>query len=156
MINVHAYNWEEEDGFTDDDRLSIHAWCLDKNSKPYLLRFPNFPQSCYIELPQYVNRRPHKWTQESANKVMQYIKYVLDMDGNAPEKATFEMRSKLYYYRQGKKYPMLKLVFQTIKAMKHCERLLAKPRQIKDIGIVAFQIWESDIGAIRKMLTSVN
>ena len=48
---------------------------------------------------------------------------------------------------------MLRLTFRTIKAMKHCENLLNKPREIKDVGMVACRVWESDITMVRKMLT---
>ena len=39
MVHVHAYDWIVRDKYTDDDRVAIHCWALDKDSKPYLLRF---------------------------------------------------------------------------------------------------------------------
>ena len=150
-IITHAYNWEVEDGFTDDDRAAIHAWSLSRDSKPHLLRFPDFPAFCHVELPMFVNRRQFRWNQEEADKVVRYLSYVLEDD--APERAMFKTAEKLYYYRQGKKYPMLLLTFRTIKAMQHCENLLNKPREIKGIGMVACRTWETGISIVRKMLT---
>lgn len=151
QLTVHAYNWEEEDKYTDDDRTAIHAWSLDRDSKPYLLRFQDFPVFCHVELPLYVNRRLYRWSNEDCNKIMSYLRYVLEDD--APEDGLLKMSSKLYYYRQDKKYPMLLLKFRTVKAMKHCEALLNKPRDIKDIGMIAFKVWETEVGSVRKMLT---
>ena len=45
-ITVHAYDWKIRDKYDEKERVNIHAWCLDRDSKPYLLRFNDFPAIC--------------------------------------------------------------------------------------------------------------
>ena len=151
-ITSHAYHWEFEDQFTDDDRLSIHAWTLNRDSEPCLIRFPDFPAFCYVELPLYVNRRLFQWTRNRAELIFNYLTRVLRED--APEKCIFKMSEKIYYYRQNRKYPMILLTFKSVKAVKHCKSVLSRPQNIPDIGMVACKVWEDDIMPIRKMLTA--
>lgn len=152
-IISHAYHWEVIDKFTDDDNLAIHAWTLDQDSKPHLLRFNSFPAICHVELPRYVNGRMFSWNASRANIVYGFLCKVLGED--APMNSFFQMKAKIYYYRPGdNKYPMLMMVFRNLAAMRHCRALLKSPRNIKDIGTISLNMWEDDIDPVRKMLTT--
>jgi DNA polymerase delta subunit 1 len=157
-IVSHAFNWDVEDGFTDDGRAEIRAWTLGRGSEPHLLRFQDFPVFCHLELPMVVGRTMNfRWTSDSVDRVFKYLTCVLDED--APEKAMFKMSEKLYYYRPGeshynrRKYPMLLLTFKSMKAMQHCENLLNKPRDIPGLGMIMCRMWETGVGIVRKMLS---
>ena len=80
-LKVHSYDWEVRDKYDDDGNVTILSWCLDEDSKPYLLRFHNFPAFCYVELPLFLSNRgrslPVKWTKFKANMVYESICYKL-------------------------------------------------------------------------------
>jgi DNA polymerase elongation subunit (family B) len=148
----HSYHWEFEDEATDDDRIAIRAWTLNRNSEPNLIRFMDFPAFCYVELPLYVNRRLFQWSRNRTDLVFSYLVKVLHED--APEKCIFKMSEKIYYYRQGRKYPMMLLTFKSLKSLRRCKAILNRPQNIPDLGMVACKVWEDDILPIRKMLTA--
>jgi len=147
---VHAYDWNLEDKQTDNDGLSIHAWCLDKNSKPYLLRFEDFPAICYIELPLFCQGCYIQWDKNRAIEIYNYL--VLKLGDNAPNNFDFFYKHKLYYYKNGKKYPMIRLNFKSIDNMRKCQYLVSKPLSINPYGTINFKMWEFDISTILKML----
>jgi len=150
-IVVHAYDWVTDDK-VEEDHVAIHAWCLDRNSEPYLLRFTDFPAFCHVELPIFINGRPIRWTNQLADRFTEWLSGVLKDD--APEKSLFKMARKIYYYRGNRKFPMVLLTFKTLRAMQHCEAVLSKPHRIEEFnGIVACRVWETSIGIVRKLLT---
>ena len=150
-IIVHAYDWMVEDNYTEDGHLTIHAWCLDRESNPYLVRINDFPTFFNVELPLFVDGRSTRWTKSMADHLVRQLQMSLGEDG--PEKGIFSESSKLYYYRGERKYPMILMAFRTIKAMEFCEKLLEKPQKIDGIGMVACRVWESQIPLVRKLLT---
>jgi DNA polymerase elongation subunit (family B) len=156
-IIVHAYDWEIEDCSTDDgDKLAIHAWCLDRESNPYLLRIEEFPAFCQVELPMFIGNNLARWTKDKVDTFVDVISNVLQ--GDAPVRHIFKMSKKCYYYRGGRTYPMVTLVFNTIKAMDHCSNLLNKPIKIDldGFGLMKCNVWEKDISSVRKLLTMRN
>ena len=153
-LTVHAYDWMIEDGMDVDENVSIYAWCLDRASKPYLLRFHDFPAFCHVELPIYVGGRMMHWNKHNTDQYVGWLKKVLGEDG--PMKGMFKMAPKLYYYRGGRKFPMLLLTFKRLESMKRCENFLSKPHRVDNIGMVAAKVWETDITVVRKMLTLRN
>lgn len=152
-LTVHAYDWkvkeEEENG-----HIVIHCWALDKESKPHLLRFHNFPAYCYVELPLFIGHTRVNWSGYKAQQVFDAICWKLGED--KPFKYFFKQTEKLYYYRGDKKYPMLVLLFNTMKGMYNCKSRLSTPFTVKDLGIVACKVWETKISLVRKLLTLRN
>lgn len=150
-ITVHAYDYTSIDKYTEDDRTAIHAWCLDRESNPYLIRFNDFPVFCHVELPLFVNGQYYRWSEHSASRFVSWLNVVLGED--RPERGMFKMSKKIYFYRGEKMFPMLLLLFKSISAMNHCEALLSKPHRVPDIGLIMTRVWETSISVIRKLLT---
>ena len=166
-ITSHCYKWDihenprkrgEEEGDDADENVQIRAWCLDRkveghDSQPYLLRFENFPAFCHVELPKYVDGRPKVWDRASIDAFIRWLTFVLAED--RPVRAMYKEVPKIYFYRGTQtKFPMLMLAFKTIRAMTHCEKLLAKPHRLNDIGLVKCNVWETSISIVRKLLTT--
>lgn len=150
-LTVHAYDWTVEDRFTDDDNLAIHAWCLDRESKPHLLRINDFPAFCHVELPLFVGNRYMNWNDEKATEYAKWLCRTLGTE--APTRFFFKMASKTYYYRRQQKFPMLVLMFRSLASMKRCEDLLNRPQRVPDMGLVACKVWETSISCVRKLLS---
>ena len=156
MSNIvcHAYDLQILDNYRNRRIMEIHIWSLNKESEPLLLRINNFCLSCYLELPQILNGKKRTWDITSANDVITYLKIALA--DHAPVTNKFVHKTKIHYHRQ-KQYPMLYLEFETHEALKHFENLLAKPKTIENIGFgIKFNIWESSIDSIRKLMTIQN
>jgi len=153
-LTIHAYDWIIKDGYTDDGGLAIHAWCLDRDSKPNLLRIESFPAFCHIELPTFVNGKHFEWNSSRINAFAENLNRMLKDD--APLKLSFKQAKKTYYYRGERRYPMLLAQFKTINAMQHCERILSRPVTVNGIGLVMANVWETNINSIRKLLTIKN
>lgn len=153
LLSVHSYDWLFKDSYSDDDSVVIHSWALDKNSKPYLLRFLNFPVFCYIELPTLVYMKPYKWRRQNADEFITQISKYLGND--APTRHKFVERSKTYYYRN-KTFPMIQVCFTTLKAMQHLANLLDKPIKTEYWGTIQCKVWENNIDIVRKLLTVTN
>lgn len=137
---------------TGENHVNIHLWCLDKESKPWLIRVRDFPAYFYIELPSIVNGNAFQWDQSAASKVVDYLNKV--MGENAPTNWVFGKFQKLYYYMGDKKFPMIFIQFKTLEAVKHCNNLLSKPRQIFPFGTMQLKCYESHIDIIRKFFTA--
>lgn len=137
---------------TGENHVNIHLWCLDKESNPWFIRVRDFPAYFYIELPYLVNSVPYGWDNASAGKVVDYLKKV--MGDNAPTNWHFGFFQKLYYYQGEKKFPMIFIQFRTLEAVKHCNNLLNKPRNIYPLGTMQLKCWEFKIDLIRKFYTA--
>lgn len=151
QVISHAYDMKVEDDYRGQGHAEIHMWTLDRESAPHLLRVRDFPIFCHMELPQFVDGRIVEWTEGSANRMVEWLVKALGDD--KPTGWMFSMKPKIYYYRANRMYPMLLLMFKTVKAMYHCQNLVAKPRQIQDFGTVKMEMWETSISAIRKMFS---
>jgi DNA polymerase delta subunit 1 len=153
-LTVHAYDWTVDDSanWNDEDHVAIHAWCLDRNSVPHLLRFTDFPAFCYVELPQFIGQRYIRWDNTAADRFLNWLQRVLKDD--APQRGLLKHMSKVYYYRGQRRYPMLLLTFKSLRAMQHCEAFLQKPHRVDEFGgMVACKVWETGINIVRKLLT---
>jgi len=153
ILIVHAYDWTVKDVY-DDDHVAIHCWALDRESKPYLLRFTDFPAFCHLELPMFVRNRPYQWKHAAVNSFMNMLSERLGND--APIRYTFKQSKKTYYYRGNRTFPMLQLCFNNLRSMTHCARLLENPLKTDDWGFIKCNIWEDSISIIRKLLTVRN
>ena len=150
----HPYHWEFEDQYTEKDGIEIRTWTLNRDSEPCLIRFPDFPVFCHVELPMFVQRRFFHWTRGRAEIIYTYLQKVLNED--APNSFIFKEAEKIYHYRQDRKYPMMLLMFNSVKAMKHCKAVLSRVQNIGDMGALMLQVWEDEISPIRKLLTAKN
>lgn len=153
-LTVHSFDWKVHDEYDDNGKVVIHSWCLNRDSKPVLLRFHDFPAFCYVELPLFIGNRKVNWTSYKAQQVYESICY--RSQEHKPFKYIFKRCEKLYFYKGGKKYPMLCLLFDTIKSMKICTGGLKKPFKVRDLGILKCNVWESNISMVRKLLTLSN
>lgn len=148
----HAYDIEIEDDFKGTGKSFIHMWCLDQKSNPSLIRM-QFPAFCYIELPEFVNGNPISWDKNSASRIVKYLQFVLKESGHSPTGWNLVWKAPIHYYKGSEKAPMLFLKFESVGAMRHCSRLVNKPRNIKGVGDVVMKMWENNISIIRKMFT---
>ena len=151
VLNVHAYDWTVKDMYGDDDHVSIHCWALDRFSKPYLLRFTDFPVFCQIELPMFVRNRVYQWRQAGVDAFMNLLSQRLGND--APIRYVFRQAKKTYYYRGNRNFPMIQISFNNLKAMQHCSNLLNDPIKTDDWGFIKCNVWEDSISIVRKLLT---
>ena len=155
-VTIHGYDWIVKDEYGDDDNVNIHCWGLDKDSKPYLLRFTNFNVYCYVELPLLVNGNFHTWTSTEADRLVEN-NLNFRLGNHAPVNNTFEMRKKIYYYRGERLFPMICLEFNSLNALRHCTNMLNKPLKTSEWGYIMCQVWEStSIPLVRKLLTNRN
>jgi DNA polymerase delta subunit 1 len=151
---VHAFDWKVKDEWDEQGNMVIHGWCLDRDSNPYLIRFHDFPAYCHIELPLFAGHKRIQWTQYKAQQVYDAICW--KMGENKPFKYFYSQKEKLYYYRGGRKYPMITVLFKNMKCMYDCKNKLSKPFTINDIGLLACKVWETNVSPIRKLLTLRN
>lgn len=168
-LRLFPYDYIEKDKYTDDDRLSIHIWCLDENSKPHLIRIDDFPVMCYLELP------PERWSGDprehvlKTNKLVNYLSRKLESDGyNKIIGHTMQKRRKVYYYKGNhSEVPMLLLKFKNNRDRKQCEFYLKMGIMVKEVGRFQtkakqgfsmnktdIRMWEQEISNVRKLLTS--
>jgi len=153
-LTLQSFDWRIRDNEGNDGEMVLHSWCLDRDSKPHLIRFHDFPAYCHIELPLFVGHKRVQWSQFKAQQVFENICWKLGE--NKPYKMFFSNKEKLYYYRGGKKYPMMTVLFKNLKSMYDCKNKLSKPFQVKDIGLLACKVWETNISPIRKLLSLRN
>lgn len=151
-LTLKPYEWFSRD-IKEYDYHSVNAWCLDKESKPYLIRFTNFKPSFMIQLPTFVGKIRYRWTASKALDVVNAIKKVIG------EEFIFDSTAKLapmlYYYTQ-EKYPVIQMWFNTEDAMNRTKNLLKYPVKIyeeNDVTEVQCVAWESNISSTLQFLT---
>ena len=146
MLNaISIYDWTFHE-LEEQNQTILLAWGLDQNSKPSVVRIEDFPFTCYVEMPEKIH-------EQAFDKFGDWLKKTLRED--APTKIRLEHKRKIYYYRFNKTYPMAKLEFKSMNALRHCERLLAKDCSTP-IGKRSFPVYEHKISPIRKLLTERN
>lgn len=158
VILSHSFDWIVDDkGNTDDDSMEIRAWTLDRENSTHLIRIQGFPCFARFELPRLVDQRIFHWREDHMSNIINYIDWCLrKMNKVPPIGHKFLMAEKLYYYRQDQKFPFLQLYFINTESMNACINLLKKPRNIREIGLVNFKVWENNISVVRKFLTVKN
>lgn len=159
-VVTHPYDWNiEKDAGTGN--TVIYCWSLDRDSKPYLLRFPNFDIFCYVELPLVLNNSFVNWNGYRKQLVFDSICEKLGDD--RPHRYMLVYREKIYFYKgQNKKYPMLLLCFHSVDQMMKCRNKLKFPFKVrglkggKDLTTISVKVWETHIPVERKLLTLRN
>ena len=152
ILTLFPYEWVVKDKYTDDDKVAIHVWSLDKDSKPYLLRIEDFPVLCYLELPLVVQGQYREWKPHMVKKVMSYLDFRLG--DHATIDYNLRYLKKTYYYKGEMTYPMVMLKFKSMEAMRHCRNIIKYPLNIKGYGRIKCNLWESEIPIVRKLLTN--
>lgn len=98
---TQPYRWDLVDG-NDGENTELYCWSLDRENNPYLIRFPNPPVFCYVELPTIVDNRRMVWDEEAINHVNNYLNVCVNRN-----KEIFRLeivtREKLYYYHGNQK-----------------------------------------------------
>jgi DNA polymerase delta subunit 1 len=140
---ISIYDWTFHE-LEDENKTILLAWGLNQQSKPSVVRIEDFPFTCYVEMPEKIH-------EQVFDKFVDWLKKALQND--APINARLYQKKKLYYYRSEKTYPMAKLEFQSLNALRHCERLLAKECSTP-LGRRSFPVYEHKISSIRKLLTA--
>lgn len=155
-LQIHAYNWQVLEQDTHNDRTNILIWALDLNSSPYLLRIEDFPHSCYLELPKYVNNKVYRYTKALGlifgDKITEYFRF-LDK-GGVPEKFMYVQKRKLYYYQQNENTHYLQLTFSNKNQMDIFCRRMKNPLILDGVPF-HFRVWENDVSIVRKLLTAM-
>lgn len=155
VLEVHAYDWVSEDKATDEDCVAIRCWALDRNSEPYLLRFNNFPAYCYVELPTVIKGGyTQTWNDNSVKQFVESLNFRLGIEHEV-HTYNFVRKEKVYYYRNKRAFPMVRLVFKNIESMNKCRNILSKPIKTLNWGIIKCNVWETNISIIRKLLSTV-
>lgn len=171
-LSIQPYDlqvWEPKDA----DHVHVHIWGHNPQSEPCLFIVNNFPAYFYAQLEPLVNTGDYinpqwvsfEWSLASATDVCSSIDWYMKRNPPAdfsPFKKSYIEMPLLQGYR-GKKpngddltYPMLKLQFKTIAAMKECADQLRKGVKVRGIGGVKFQIHEDRIDVIRKFTSTRN
>jgi DNA polymerase elongation subunit (family B) len=148
------YDWKlwERISEYESDPIEIHAWCLNKESKPSLVRVVGYPLSFYLELPNFISGKNVVWTDSRLSILKKWINDKLKLE--APLKISYVRKKKLYYYRGNNvTFPMLHMTFSNDSHMKRCKYLFNKACKIEGIGLFAGNVWEDDIPQVRKFLT---
>src|SRR5947209_1011981 len=157
VLEIHAYDWVVRDAYSDDGHVAIHCWALDRYSKPYLVRFNNFPAFCYIELPPFIRNRWYNWNRGAVEQFMNMLNARLKDDAPYDYKIIYNAK-KIYYYQKKHMATMIRVSFNTLNAMRHCSNLLEKPINTEDWGFMQCNVWEDNnsISIVRKLLTVQN
>lgn len=155
-LSVRPFHWETYyDNSTEHDRIVIYA--MDRESSNVILRVENFPNSCQLELPIFINKKPYEWTPTRAAAVVRALSSRLERDGHQPfppHPSQFRMWKRLYY-DWGRRFPMMLLLFKSGEAMRHASNILKKPIFVPNIGDIKCSVHETDVKMIVKFITQV-
>lgn len=153
VIEVKPYDWIIKDGQgEDEDQTHIHAWCMDRESNPYLLRITDFGVNCHLELPRFtIRNNAISWSKSRVANFMDYLDNRLGED--KPIMSRYKITKTLYYYQAEAQVPMILLVFKNSDALRHACNIFNKIVNVPDLGELKFNVHESDISSIRKLLT---
>ncbi len=153
QLTVHPYEWQIIDGQSSEEKTELRAWCLDRESNPYLLRIMDYPVFVHLELPKIVGGVGVNWNDFKIRAVYNYLRRKLGRD--KPNGYKLIKANKLYYYQDPRNPTFfLRLFFNNLKSMRACKTHLNYPRRIPGIGNnVKLSLHETQITPIRKMLT---
>lgn len=158
-LTLQAIDWECEydPDYCDNDNQQIRIWCLDRDSKPALLRIENFPNYFYLALPETLNDRPMTWSINSAQLIVSHLTFVLGdkkkMIHNFIPQHLGMMERLYYYYGDNNKKPMLMLLFKNGEAMRHAANVCRKGMKVQDLGLIKGEVLEAEIDVILKLLS---
>lgn len=158
----HSYSATIEDNFRGSGETELHYWCLERDSKPALVRLTKTPIYCYTAFPQFVkNKFTGKkeritWDSTLALRFYQIIFKMMDSKGNAPIESIFDKKRLLYYYKGDIKTPMIRFSFNTVSALRHYKNIINKPFRIDDMEDVILTIMEETVDPVLRLNTIKN
>src|SRR5207244_116551 len=98
---------------------------------------------CYIELPPMIGSSKITWNEHNIIDITNWLTRVLKND--RPLKYNFEQKNKLYFFRKGQTFPMIRLYFKTFAALKHFKNIVTITLQISKNWITNPEIGGIDI-----------
>lgn len=149
-LTVHPYEWQIEDGGSSEEKAEFRAWCLDRESRPYLLRIVDFPIFGHLELPSLVNGIEFNWNRIATQKVYNRLCSLL---GNRRPRRYEVIEAKKLYYHQARKSTFLRLYFNNVDSMRKCTYRLGAPINVWGVGTIKMALHETKVDPIRKLLT---
>lgn len=185
VVTAHVYESSEFDEIdnSDEERATVRLWCFTAfTNEPIVVTIRGVRPWCFVELPRYhvpwgVRAHRREWTPDLAQELVAEMRTRLSgRDGPAKiVSGELVFKSKLYYYQPRENaFPMLRLTFDSLKAMKSVanqiesaawlpgadSRPLAanKPRGKfygKKFGRMVLRCWEHDITMRRKINTII-
>jgi len=159
-IEAHSYDIEIEENESSEGeiRSEIRLWCMDRQSKPCLLRVRDFPIFCKAELPRLkdYNGDPISWDDQRCSEIVNDINKKLDKKELSPIREwSFIEQNRLYYHSSKKKYPFLLLVFNTVKHMYEASTA-CKSIYTRRYGKINIPFYEMDSPQYNKMYSLQN
>ena len=157
-IESHSYSIDVIDKYINtegEEHVEIRLWCLNEKSEVLLLRVPDFPVFCKVELPIKLddNNRLINWNESSVQDVVYEIyKRLSSKKLKKPESWNFIQSHKLYYYSGGKLYPFILLSFNNIEDMNIASRV-CKTLYTKNYGKLTLLFRETTIDLYNKMFS---
>src|SRR5438309_1942234 len=106
----HGYSIEFVDNFRDSGTSEIQMWTFNRDSHPRFLRITDPSIFCYIELPPMIGSSKITWNEHNIIDITNWLTRVLKND--RPLKYNFEQKNKLYFFRKGQTFPMIRLYFK--------------------------------------------
>ena len=100
----------------------IHAWCLDRDSNPVLIKINDFPSYCWIELPETIRNNSFYWSQSDAREVFNVISN--KAKEHAPLNFFLKYTQKAYYFKMCKLFPMILVQFSQEASMRRVVSML--------------------------------
>ena len=135
-----CYHLVAEDNYRGRGHVEIHLWALNREQEPCLFRIDNYEPTCYIELPSRAFEKP----------LLDFL-YKKDKRYH-PTRIETVYKHKLFYYSD-EKVPMIRLFFKTDKAVSECVNLFRGSLNLPSFGETKFNVWESEISTVRKLMT---
>ena len=153
-LRLQPYEWVASDR---DGRYSLRIYThspdiKEKPSERVVIRVEDYEPFCRMQLPDIVDGRKVKWTEDALKVYAAWIRSTLQHD--APTRIEYRESQKTIYFRNGTKYPFFTCYFQTEEAMSHCVKLINKQGYpIQQLGYIKSRIWETSITSIHRFLT---
>lgn len=180
VLTAHVYESSEFDAFDDasgERRAEVRLWCFKAfTNEPVVVTIRGFRPWCFVELPA---KHPsgREWTSCDAQELVSEMRERLGTKEDGPVNIVsgeLVFKSKLYYYQpKANAFPMLRLTFDSLKAMKSVANQIEtaawlpppgranfKPRPRgrfygKKFGRMVLRCWEHDITMRRKINTII-
>jgi DNA polymerase elongation subunit (family B) len=149
------YDWQI---YSNESNTFLYAWCMNDKNESVLLRIENFKIVIYVEISDQIDLLTRNDLIEHLDNAFRRIKD----DRCFTAKIKFVKRQKLYYFNDGKLFPMLRIELDSINNMYECERYFKSINQSKIFpdkfrpDNFKFKVYETKVSLVRKLLTERN
>jgi hypothetical protein len=109
------YDWQI---YTNETNTFLYAWCMNDMNESVLLRIENFKIVIYVEISEKLDKVT---IDDLINHLDNAFRRLKD-DKNFKANIKYVKRQKLYYFNNGKLFPMLKIELNSINNMYECEK----------------------------------